>query len=172
MTSISRICVALLATTGSAGTLTAVQAQRLRDGPAISVMAGPSHYDLSETGTALAAGLRLDIPSGRSMIVEIGATYLKFQPSQGPKVKYLLPEVSLQYVLPGAAIRPYVGGGIGEGEFLSGPGTSKFTMHATGGVRAMIANGWGLRGEFRARSVDPFRGHTLDLSFGVLKRFR
>ena len=156
----------------AAGVVTAVRAQGSRDGPAISVMAGPSRYDLSGTGTALAGGLRIDIPSGRRMVIEIGATYLRYQPSQGPKVNYLLPEVSVQYILASAGVRPYVGGGLGEGEFLSGPGAGKFTMHATGGIRAMIANGWGVRGEVRARSIDPFRGHTVDLSFGLMKRFR
>jgi hypothetical protein len=137
--------------------------------PALAVLGGPSPYDLSGTGTGGFGAVRLEVPSGRLLVFEPGIAVFRYRSQADESITYLLPEVSAQVQVVGGPIRPYLGGGIGFTEFLSGRGQSKFTLHGAAGLRIAIAGGWGLRGEARLRSIDPFHGNTFDLGVGLGK---
>ena len=140
---------------------------------AISVLAGPSPYDLNGTGTGFAAALRVDVPVGRVLIVEPGIGFFRYRPgTSSGSISYLLPEVSLQLQAPSKGLRPYIGGGAGFSEFLSGRGSTFATLHATAGLRLDVGPDWGGRAEVRLRSIDPFVGSTTDLLIGLSRRLR
>lgn len=138
--------------------------------PAVTFMAGPSAYDLSGTGTSAFGAVRFDIPSGRVLIFEPGLAVFRYTTQADETLTYILPELSLQAQVPSGALRPYAGGGIGFTEFLSGRGQSDVTLHAAAGLRLDLGDRWGLRGEARLRSIDPFAGNTFDVGFGVSRR--
>ncbi len=144
-----------------------------RPSPAVSFLAGPSSYDLSGTGTGVAAAIRFEVPSGRILIIEPGIGFFRYRTQFGQSIKYLLPEISLQ-IQPGRGpVRPYVGVGAGFSEYLTGPGASPATVHAVAGIRARIAGNFGVRGELRIRGLDPFHGGRMsDVVFGLTKRVR
>jgi hypothetical protein len=100
------------------------QAQRslpeARPRPAVTFMAGPSAYDLSGTGTAAFGAVRFDVPVGRVFILEPGVAIFRYTAQSADAITYLFPEVSFQAQVPGGGVRPYLGGGIGFTEFLSG----------------------------------------------------
>jgi hypothetical protein len=152
------------------------QAQRSlpapRPRPQVTFMAGPSSYDLGGTGTSAFGAVRFDVPVGLVFILEPGVANFRYPAQSSDHITYLFPEVSVQAQVPGGGVRPYLGGGIGFTEFLSGRGRTLVTLHAAAGLRVAVANGWGLRGELRARSVDPFVGSTFDFGFGVSKALR
>ena len=140
---------------------------------AISLLAGPSPYDLNGTGTGFAAALRVDVPVGRVLIVEPGIGFFRYRPTTGSSsISYLLPEVSLQLQAPSRVVRPYIGGGAGFSEFLSGRGSTFATLHAAAGIRLDVGPDWAGRAEARLRSIDPFVGTTTDLLIGLSRRLR
>jgi hypothetical protein len=141
-----------------------------RNRPAVSVLAGASPYDLSGTGTAIFGSLRYDVPWGRLVIIEPGLTVLRYENQFDENITYLLPEVSAHVQVPSGPVRPYLGGGLGFTEFLSGRGGSELTLHAAAGVRVLLTDNWGIRGEARLRSIDPFVGNTFDLGLGFIRR--
>lgn len=140
--------------------------------PALAVLGGPAPYDLAGTGTGGFGALRIEFPSGRYFVIEPGVSVFRYRSQLDEAITYILPELSVQAQVPGGALRPYAGGGIGFSEFLSGRGSNDLTLHAVGGFRADVANGWGLRAEARLRSIDPFAGSTVDLGFGITRRLR
>jgi hypothetical protein len=137
---------------------------------AISVLAGPSPYDLAGTGTGFAAAVRVDVPSGRILIIEPGVGFFRYRNDADRTVSYILPELSLQVQVPSRVVRPYAGAGVGFAEFLSGRGTTFATLHAAGGVRIDLGSVWGIRGEVRLRAIDPFKGNTTDLTAGITRK--
>ncbi len=137
---------------------------------AVSFMAGPSSYDLAGTGTGFAGTIRVDAPSGKFLIFEPGVTFFHYTSDVGNAINYIIPEVSIQVQAPSRTVRPYVGVGAGFSEFLSGRGSTLATLHVTGGIRLDAGRSWGARGEVRLRSIDPFKGNTTDLLFGVMRR--
>jgi hypothetical protein len=150
-----------------------VAAQRpQRDPPAISLSGGPVSYDLGSKGTGIIGALRVDAPVTASFLVEPGISVFHYTNELGNKIDYFMPEVSFQLQVPRRSVRPYVGAGLGEVEFLSGRGSSQFSLHAVGGVRAQLAGRWGIRGEARLRTIDPFNGRTLDLTVGISRSLR
>jgi hypothetical protein len=135
---------------------------------ALTVAAGPGPYDLSGTGTGLAVAARLDWVALSPMIVEPGVTYFRYG-SESYR-NHVFPELSVQIAPRIGAVRPYLGAGAGVSFVLSGDWTD-LTLHVTTGVRLDIAGHWGLRGEGRLRSVDPWAGNTVDITGGVTFRF-
>jgi len=113
--------------------------------------------------------VRFDGYFGPYIIFEPGAAYMRIKTNLGSR-NYLLPELSLQaqgYV--GEKIRPFIGGGLGFANIATGANENQFTLHAVTGVRIHLGGPWGLRLEARARSVDPWHGHTLDFTAGIMR---
>lgn len=147
------------------------QGRRERPSPAVSLLAGPSSYNLSGTGTALTAAVRFDVPTGRWFIIEPGIGFFRYRTRFGQTIKYLLPEIGFQFQPGRGAVRPYVGVGAGFSEYLTGPGASPGTVHAAAGLRVGVTRNYGIRGEIRVRGLDPFSGQRMtDLSVGLTKR--
>lgn len=136
---------------------------------AVAVLLGGSSYDFVETGTGLTGALRFEIPSGRWMVIEPGLSVFSYETSVGDRLSYLLPEISFQFQPVSGAVRPYVGVGAGFTEYLSGRGATFATLHAAAGLRARINETWGLRGDVRLRSVDPFARSMFDWMVGVTR---
>lgn len=147
------------------------QDRRDRPSPAVSFLAGPSNYHLSGTGTAFAAAIRFDVPTGRLFILEPGMGFFRYRTKVGTTIKYLLPEIGLQFQPIHGPVRPYLGVGAGFSEYLTGPGPSPGTVHAVAGLRVRVTGDYGFRGEIRVRGLDPFSGQQMtDLTFGLTKR--
>lgn len=138
----------------------------------LSVAGGPSNYDLSGTGTALAVGAQLPWHPGRPFVVEPGVMFYTYSSQFGTRTSHLMPEVSLQVQAQLKRVLPFAGVGAGAAFGLSGPNRIDLTLHATAGVRVELNRDWGLRGELRVRSVNPWVGTTADLLFGVSRRLR
>lgn len=139
----------------------------------LSLLVGPSPYDLSGTGTATAANLGFAWrPFGRVLVVEPNLGYFRYTPQGGGGVTYLFPEVSAQAEASIGRFRPYLGGGVGLGRASSGGASfTEQTLHGTGGFRLDLSSGWGFRGEMRVRAVDPFHGNTVDFGFGFFRQW-
>ncbi|MGE0442072.1 MAG: hypothetical protein AB7S39_16415 [Gemmatimonadales bacterium] len=135
-------------------------------------MAGPTWFDIGGTGTGGQAAIRFLVPSRGLIVAEPGIGVFRYTNANDEKITYLLPEVSF-LVRPPRADRliPYIGAGLGLSEFISGRGTTYFSMHATAGLFAFVSEDWGIRVDFRLRTIDPFKQKSADLSFGVAKRF-
>jgi len=160
------LIAALLAFPG--GPLAAQLSRRI----AVGIVAGPTRYDLSGTGTTMTGGLRLDLTGYPFLVIELGLGYLHYRPQGGAGLTYLLPEISAQLQTTLGAARPYLGVGIGVAEPSSGTITSNLqTLLATAGVRIDVDRHWILRAEGRLRSVDPFKGSMLDVTAGIGRRF-
>lgn len=138
----------------------------------VSVAGGPSDYDLSGTGTALAVGAQLPWRPGRPFVVEPGVMFFTYSSQFETRISYLMPEVSVQVQAELKRVRPFAGVGAGAAFRISGPNETELTLHATAGMRVELSRAWGLRGELRVRSVDPWVGTTADFLFGVGRRLR
>lgn len=158
---------------GIALLLTAVPAMAQGSRPPIesALLLGPSPYDLSGTGTGFAVNAGIAVPVLRQVLLLEPSLGVFTRTSQfGNREHWLFPELSLQAQARVGGVRPYLGGGIGAGTVgLSGPARWKFTLHGLAGVRAHLSGRWGVRGELRVRSVDPFQGNTVDLGIGVTR---
>lgn len=142
-----------------------------RPSRAVSLVAGPSSYQLSGSGTTFTAAVRFDLPVGHLFVVEPGIGYFQYRTAFKQSIKYLLPEVGLQFQPVRGPVRPYLGVGAGFSEYLTGPGSSPGTVHAAAGVRAWLSRSYGLRAEVRVRGLDPFSGQRMtDFTIGLSKR--
>lgn len=143
-------------------------AQREAAGTEAGVMIGPSRYDLSGAGTGFSLHAGFAIPlSRRTVLLEPGLGILAYTSEFGNRSSWMFPELTVQVQQRLGRVRPYLGAGIGTGtRGLSGAAHWKFTMLGLGGARVHVAGRWGVRGEFRLRSVDPWRGHTADFNVG------
>lgn len=158
---------------GIALLLTPVPAMAQGSRPPIesALLLGPSPYDLSGTGTGFAVNAGIAVPVLRQVLLLEPSLGVFTRTSQfGNREHWLFPELSLQAQARVGGVRPYLGGGIGAGTVgLSGPARWRFTLHGLAGVRAHLSGRWGVRGELRVRSVDPFQGNTVDLGIGVTR---
>lgn len=154
-------------------TLTAAPAMAQVARPPIesALLLGPSPYDLSGTGTGFAVNAGIAVPLlPQVLLLEPSLGVFTRTSEFGNREHWLFPELSLQVQARVGGVRPYLGGGIGAGTAgLSGPARWKFTMHGLGGVRVHLSGQWGVRGEMRVRSVDPFHGNTVDFGIGVTR---
>lgn len=141
-----------------------------RPGPESSLVAGPSPYDLSGTGTGLAVNLGVAFRPARGFIVEPGLGFFTYRNDFGQRSHWFFPELSLQAELRAGNLRPYLGVG-GGGGVQSRVGSDRWvgTLHGVAGLRLRLGRSWGLRGELRARAVPPFSGHTLDFGLGLVR---
>lgn len=138
----------------------------------LGVAAGPSPYDLSGTGTGAAGAVLLAWAPLRGLVVEPGVTVFTYRSQFDERTTWLFPELSIQGELPLGRVRPFLGGGAGGGFVASGTGQTVATLHAVGGLRIALGEGWGALGEMRVRAVRPWTGNTVDFLFGVSRRIR
>jgi hypothetical protein len=136
------------------------------DRPELSLLLGPAPYDLAGTGTGGAGRLGLSWGLADGVVV--------LEPSLGVFAasgnNLFLPEVSLEAVAGRGRLRPYLGAGAGAAWAFDGNGPAwRATLHAMVGARAELRDGWGVRAELRARSIDPWSGETVDFAVGVTR---
>jgi hypothetical protein len=141
-------------------------------GRAVSVLAGPSQYDLAGTGTTAFVALRIDLPVDRRLVVEPAVTYLAYESQGGARTHHVLPEAQLQVTGAGEVVRPYLGAGLGASWVSRGADDELgLSLSAAGGVRVRTSSSWILRGELRVRAIDPWVGTTADWAVGIGRRF-
>lgn len=156
------ICLAGLVTLGPVSAGLAQSDHRSE----VSLVLGPAPYDLAGTGTGATARLGLSWALGRGG--------LALEPSLGVLAasgnNLLLPEISLAAAAGHGRFRPYFGAGAGAAWAFDGNGPAwRATLHAMVGARLALSDGWGLRAELRARSVDPWSGEIVDLGVGFTR---
>ena len=141
--------------------------------PAVALVAGAFQYDLSGVGTAPFAGLRLELPRSRAIVLEPGLTVARYAPQgSATDVWLLIPEVQLQLVRPGGRVRPFVGVGAGSSvAFGSGRTESDLTLSAGAGVRLRLSAAWAGRAELRLRAIDPWTGSAAEWTLGLARHF-
>ncbi len=150
----------------------APEAQAQRDGPssegAVLVGATPYRFTGNDTGTGPSLTVGITIPlDRRTIFLEPSLGFLRITTAFGHRSSYMFPELTVQAQEHIGGLRPYLGVGLGTATAgLSGPAHWKFTMVAMGGARVHLAGRWGVRGEVRLRSVDPFSGRTADFNLG------
>lgn len=139
---------------------------------ALSVLAGPTEYDLSGTGWAPFMAVRLQWPLTPGLLVEPGLTHLSYRAQFDDRIHHVLPEVQLQAQVPGRVLRPYIGAGFGASwELTSGRNFFDPTLSGAAGLRAWVGPRWQLTGELRVRSIDPWTATTADWGLGIGWRF-
>lgn len=141
-------------------------------GRAVSVLAGPSQYDLSGTGTTPFGTVRLDLPVERRLVLEPAFTYMSYESQAGARTHHMLPEAQLQVTGAGTVFRPYLGVGLGA-SWATGAADDEFdlTLSTAAGLRVRMSSDWILRGELRVRAIDPWTGTTADWGLGIGRRF-
>jgi Outer membrane protein beta-barrel domain len=139
---------------------------------ALGVVGGVWEYDLSGTGTTGFGGLRLEWPLHRVFLVEPALTYSRYTAQFGTAVNYLIPEVQGQVQYPGRVLRPFLGAGLGLSyAWADGASATDLTLTAGVGTRVRVTEFWSVRGELRARSIDPFHATIAEWTLGVARRF-
>jgi hypothetical protein len=136
----------------------------------LSLLAGPSPYDLSGTGTGFAAGAWVDYPVRSFFLVEAGIGDFRYDPQTGTHVTYLLPEVGARRGVPVGRFFPSTGAGAGVASVLSGGDVTDLTLHVVLGIRAWLSPRPAVRVEERLRSVDPWSGNMVGLTGGLAVR--
>jgi hypothetical protein len=138
--------------------------------PDVSLLAGPSPYDLSGTGTGFAAGAWVDYAVWPFLLLEAGSGYFRYTTQGDSDLSYLLPEAGFRAGVPAGPLFPYTGGGVGFASVVSGGEGTDLTLHVVLGVRAWVTSQLGVRAEGRLRSVDPWAGNMVDLAGGLVIR--
>lgn len=153
----------------AAGLPSAARAQDRGPNSELTLVAGPSVYELSGSGTSVAVNLGVTTSLYRNILLfQPNFGYFTYRTAFGHRTSWLFPEVGLQVQAHLGTVRPYVGGGLGAGgQTLGNQGKWEVTLHAAAGVRARLAGRWGLQAEVRLRAVDPWQGHTTDIGLGV-----
>jgi hypothetical protein len=136
----------------------------------LSLMAGATNYDLSGTGTVPVAHLALAVRPARAIVIEPSIGHFAYT-SQGYDMdpdRWVVAEVAVQLQAPNGKVHPFVGVGAGTGWLL--PARWELSLQASGGVRVDLGPDWGVRGELRVHSIDPFHGSAADVLVGVSRR--
>ncbi len=159
------ILLVLAALDGSAG------AQGEGPSSEAGIMIGVSRYNFSGAGTGPSLNAGLTIPLVRWVVfLEPSIGFLRYTTQFGNRSSWMFPELTVQAQHRLGILRPYLGAGLGAGTIgLSGPARWKFTLLGLGGVRVLLSGRWGVRGEVRLRSVDPWNGHTADFGIGFTR---
>jgi hypothetical protein len=135
--------------------------------PTFTLAGGLTSYDLAGTGTAPAGAIRADQRVFPFLIFELSLEYMAYDAQGGTRNRLLMPEFSVQATTGLGRVHPFIGGGVGFGILVTGPGEDVATLHAVGGMRIVLAPAWGARGEVRIRSLDPFTGTMGDFTLGL-----
>lgn len=136
-----------------------------------SASVGASPYDLSGTGTASVFGLAMDTELAPFLLVESGIRFFSYKSQFSDRISYLLPEFSIKFLPLKKALTPYLAVGGGIAASVQGPGETNLALHTALGLRARLHAGVFLQTEARLRSIDPWTGSTLDLTFGIGRSF-
>jgi hypothetical protein len=73
--------------------------------------------------------------------------------------------------LPGRAIRPFVGSGLGVAfAWRGGASALDLTLSAGASVRVKLLGPWKGRAELRVRSIDPFHNTVAEWTFGIARQ--
>lgn len=138
---------------------------------AASLCGGYSSYDLAGTGGGFVAAVGLSWSPVKFLVLEPGMSFFTYKPDfVDTRQSYLFPELSIQAQAGSGRVLPFIGVGAGGSFVVGGIGRTQGTLHATIGLRMDVGDGWGLRTEARARSVDPWVGNTLDILVGLSRR--
>jgi hypothetical protein len=167
-----RLCSALIVLLAlSAGSATIAFAQEMTRID-LGVAVGLSPYDLSGTGTGIAAAVRGGWQPRSWLVIEPGVGFFSYISQADIRSIYLFPELSLQGQLQLGRVRPFLGAGAGGAFDVGGEGETVATLHAAGGARVDLGADWKLSGELRVRAVRPWTGNTADFLLGVYYRVR
>ena len=138
--------------------------------PTFGLAGGVSHFDLSGTGSAPIAVLRLDLPLF-PLIAEASLTAFRPNEQNGVRRSYIIPEAQLQYQLFPMFVRPYVGVGAGYFRAITGPDPhpNEVTYSASAGIRAGVPTlPFSLRTELRARGIGSgFSANAIEWTIGI-----
>ena len=138
---------------------------------AIHVGFGASSFDLSGTGSTFVGTLRYTRTVTGPLFVEVGTAFFNYTNQFGGEQTYLFPEVSVALKVPRGPLRPYLATGGGFTVALKGDAGFRPTLHVGAGVDWLLSRAFGLRVDFRLRSIDPFAGNTSDVTAGPLFSF-
>ena len=146
-------------------------AQTTESASALSVVGGPWQYDLSGTGTSWFAGLRLAVPIGGPLLLEPGITYARYTSQGDDDVNLVFPEAQLQVELLRRRLRPFIGVGAGPAlAWTAGASDTDIALTASAGMRAQVSPLWGVLGELRIRSINPWTGSAAEWTVGISRR--
>jgi hypothetical protein len=138
--------------------------------PTFGLAGGVSHFDLSGTGSAPIAAVRVDLPLF-PLIAEGSLTAFRPDEQNGVRRSYVIPEAQLQFQLFPMFVRPYVGVGAGYFRAITGPDPHRndVTYSASAGIRAGFPTlPFSVRAEFRVRGIGSgFGGSTTEWTIGV-----
>ena len=138
--------------------------------PTFGLAGGVSHFDLSGTGSAPIAALRVDLPLF-PLIAEGSLTAFRPTEQNGVQRSYIIPEAQLQWQLFPMFVRPYVGVGAGYFRAITGPDPHRndVTYSASAGIRAGLPTmPFSLRTELRVRGIGSgFAGSATEWTIGI-----
>ena len=148
-----------------------LQSYRLETG----VGAGPSFYRFgSNSGTGIDIGLVVSTAPGRHLILEAGLSIFDAEEeftfggvSGSNRLRFLLPEVNVEWQAGAGKVRPYVALGGGGAVRLNGTVPGGATLRTGVGTRVMVGARTLLRAEVRARTIRPFDDRTIDVTIGI-----
>jgi hypothetical protein len=146
-----------------------------------AVVGGAADYHLgdlaasagTDTGSTGLVALRSDLLLSEHFILEPGLTWFDYR-AEGTlfHTNVFAPDLQLQFQLTSARVRPYAGAGIGFAyQKTTALHRTDFTLSAAAGVRVSLTERWGVQGEVRARSIDPWNRSTTEWTVGVSRRF-
>lgn len=139
---------------------------------AVMFLGGVARYDVDERDTVPVTAARVTLPLSRSLRVEPGLGYLAYRNVADERISQFLPEVQLQVILVGEAVRPYLGTGVGSSWERGGDrDVTELTVSGSAGLLADAGERWRLAGEVRLRGVGPWNGTVTDWVLGAGWRF-
>ncbi len=147
----SVVCVSLLLA------LTAATVEAQTSSREVSVAAGAMGFDASGTGTAPTAAIRTSIPVGaRWLLADFSIAYASLNEQFFPtNTRIGIAEGQLQFQLPAARVRPYLGLGGGWLHYFNNAGggrpSTPPTISGSVGLRFSVSRRALARGEFRLR---------------------
>ncbi len=163
---LSSLLAGIVLILGCAGT---TAAQEMAAQHSVTVMAGPTNFDLSGTGTTLGLAVRGTRALTPHLAVETGLLFAR-PDLQGGRATLVLPEAHLQYHWRFGNVAPYAGGGLGfahqsrEGSVSA----TNLALAAAGGARAYLNDRVAVLGEFRLRGITRnFSGSIAEFMGGM-----
>jgi hypothetical protein len=150
-----------------------LSAQTFRPRAALGIAAGFSQFDVDGTGTSRLIALRGEVETQPWLVLDGGVTVFRPRTQFEDDRHYFMPELQIQAQVPGRAVRPYVGFGIGTLLARRGP-TAKRVVGGAGGLRIGFRESRVvLRTEIRIRGIgESFaRGTITEWTIGAGYRF-